>query len=49
MNAQISMLVVCVEKIIYLLLYNLHDCTFKISALKKKRNTLFKAVESQFK
>ena len=31
MNAKISMFVVCVEAIIYFLLYNLHDCTFKRS------------------
>ena len=29
MNAKISVSVICVEAIIYLLLYNLHDCTFK--------------------
>ena len=29
MNAKISVLVICVEAIIYLLLYNLHDCIFK--------------------
>ena len=29
MNAEISVFVLCVEAIIYLLLYNLHDCTFK--------------------
>ena len=28
MNAKISVFVSCVEAIIYLLLYNLHDCTF---------------------
>ena len=28
MNAKIVVLVICVEAIIYLLLYNLHDCTF---------------------
>ena len=28
-NAKISVLVIGVEAIIYLLLYNLHDCTFK--------------------
>ena len=28
MNAKISMLVICVEAIIYLLLYNLHECNF---------------------
>ena len=29
MNAKISVFVVCVKAIIYLLLYNLHDCSFK--------------------
>ena len=29
MNAKISLIIICVEAIIYLLLYNLHDCTFK--------------------
>ena len=29
MNAKISVLIIFVEAIIYLLLYNLHDCTFK--------------------
>ena len=29
MNAKISMFVVCFEAITYLLLYNLHDCTFE--------------------
>ena len=29
MNAKISVFVYCVEAIIYLLLYNLHDCTFE--------------------
>ena len=29
MNAKISVFVICVKAIIYLLLYNLHDCTFK--------------------
>ena len=30
MNAKISVFVVCVAAIIYLLLYNLHDCTFNM-------------------
>ena len=30
MNAKISVFVICVKAIIYLLLYNLHDCTFKV-------------------
>ena len=29
MNAKISVLVVCIETIMYLLLDNLHDCTLK--------------------
>ena len=29
MNAEISVFVICVEAIIYLLLYNLNDCNFK--------------------
>ena len=29
MNAKISMFVICLEEIMYLLLYNLHECTFK--------------------
>ena len=33
MNAKISVLVICVEAIIYLLLYNLHDCTFNTLVL----------------
>ena len=28
MNMVISVLVICVETVIYLLLYKLHDCTF---------------------
>ena len=30
MNAKISIFVICVEAIIYLLLYNLHDRTFNV-------------------
>ena len=29
MNVKISVFVICVETITYLLLHNLHDCTFK--------------------
>ena len=36
MNAKISMFVICVKAIIYLLLYNLHDCTFKMKFVKIK-------------
>ena len=31
MNAKISVFVICVNAIIYLILYNLHDCTFKLN------------------
>ena len=31
MNAKISVFFICVEKMIYVLLYNLHNCTFKRS------------------
>ena len=34
MNAEISVFVICVEAIIYLSLYNLHDYTFKHSILQ---------------
>ena len=33
MNAKISMFVLCVEAIIHLLLYSLHDCTFNVETL----------------
>ena len=29
-NAKVSVFVICVEAIVYLLLYNFHDCTFNI-------------------
>ena len=32
MNAKISVFVICVKVIIYLLLYGLHECTFKGNA-----------------
>ena len=36
MNAKISVFVVCIETMIYLLLDNLHDCTFKTRKLLEK-------------
>ena len=39
MNVNISVFVICVEAVIYLLLYNLHDCTFKKSNFKQKIST----------
>ena len=40
MNAKISMFVICVEAMIYSLLYNFHDCTFKIF-IQKHLSCLF--------
>ena len=33
MNAKISVFFICVEAMLRLLLYNLHDCTFKDSII----------------
>ena len=35
MNAKISVFVICVEAIIYWLLYNLYDCTFNKKVTRK--------------
>ena len=40
MNAKISVFVICVEPIIYLLLYNLHDCTFNHKILRETTSRL---------
>ena len=37
-NAKYSLFVICVEAIIYLSLYNLHDCTFKNTTLRYLEN-----------
>ena len=39
MNEKSSVFVICVEVIIYLLLYNLHDCTFNDFIPKITYNT----------
>ena len=41
MNAKISVLVICVEAIIYLLLHNLQDCTFKFTNASDKESIAF--------
>ena len=41
MNAKISVFVICVEAIIYLLLYNLHDCTFSSIMNAESSTTLY--------
>ena len=38
MNAKISVFLICVEAIIYLLSYNLHDCAFNALFLKESVN-----------
>ena len=38
MNAKISIFVFCIEVIIYLLLYNLHDCTNSNTILELEHN-----------
>ena len=35
MNEKISVLVICVEAIMYLLLYNFHDCIFNFVLLEE--------------
>ena len=37
MSAKICVFAICVETIIYLLLYNLHGCTFKFLLLQFKK------------
>ena len=39
MNVKISVFVICVEAIIYLLSYHLHDCTFNASVKKENGTT----------
>ena len=42
MNAKVSVFVICVEAIIYLLLYNLHDYTLKYNLqIKSNLNLQF--------
>ena len=40
MNTKISVFVICVEAIIYLFLYNLHDCAFKVRSRLTEALTL---------
>ena len=39
MNAKISAFVICVEAIVYLLLNNLHDCTFNYKLLGNENSS----------
>ena len=41
MNAKTSLFICCVEPIIYLLLFNLHDCTFRVFNANFSKITLF--------
>ena len=38
MNVKISVFIICAEAIIYLLLYNLHDSTFKTLLVSNDKN-----------
>ena len=51
MNSKISVSVICVAAIIYLLVYNLHDCTFKGSngKIKFERSRLWQLETSRKK
>ena len=40
-----QLLVICVKTIIYLLLYNLHDCTFKSTFQVNNRVVIGKGIE----
>ena len=42
MDARISLFVICVKAIIYLLQYNLHDCTFKTNWIGSTKWTYHK-------
>ena len=45
MNAKISVLVICVETIIYLLLYNLHGCTFNLRNMNTVTKTYINFID----
>ena len=49
MNTKISLFVICVKAIIYLLLCNLHDCTFKIKVSGINSANYFTAIISSIK
>ena len=53
MNAKILVFVICIEAIIYLLLYNLHDCTFNMCVYfffiqKKEQTKSTSAIKKKF-
>ena len=47
MNAKISVFVTCVEAIIYLLLYDFHDCAFKCKQKSKIKDARFEFYKKQ--
>ena len=49
MNAKISVFVICVAAIIYLLLYNLHGCTFKYQLGSLRSKNLLKVESKTYK
>ena len=44
MNGKVSVFVICVKAIIFLLLYNLHDCTFELIGVHFKVTNIFTEV-----
>ena len=44
MNGKLSVFVICIDAIIYMLLYNFHDCTFKIFIPHQKLNDVILSV-----
>ena len=48
MNAKISMFFICIEAIVYLLLYNLHDCTFNFIKFETRFNQAIHTVNRLF-
>ena len=49
MNVKISVFAICVEAIIYLLLHNMRDCTFKASKLNKCWRSLLEEIGKETK
>ena len=41
MNVKMSVFLICVEVIMYLLVHNLHDCTFKTLINELKRTSAY--------
>ena len=49
MNAKISVFAICVEAIVYLLLYNIHYCTFNFTRYSGGNSKLFLSYDYGFR